>query len=77
MNIKYDTTSPSCLVWLKGRRAGAVAGTKKAKQGLLPCAGVYLNSKFVILTRQGPSPSARPSAPIGGAWRQFRGGGHC
>lgn len=31
MNIKYDTTSPSCLVWLKGRRAGAVAGTKKAK----------------------------------------------
>lgn len=31
MNIKYDTTSPSCLMWLKGRRAGAVAGTKKAK----------------------------------------------
>jgi hypothetical protein len=31
MNIKYDTTSPSCLVWLKGRRAGVVAGTKKAK----------------------------------------------
>lgn len=31
MNIKYDTTSPSCLVWLKGRRAGAVAGTRKAK----------------------------------------------
>ena len=28
MNIKYDTTSPSCLVWLKGRRAGAVAGTR-------------------------------------------------
>lgn len=25
-------------------------------QGLLPCADVYLNSKFVILTRQGPSP---------------------
>ena len=31
MNIKYDSTSPSCLVWLKGRRAGAIAGTKKAK----------------------------------------------
>lgn len=31
MNIKYDTTSPSCLVWFKGRRAGAVAGTKKAR----------------------------------------------
>lgn len=31
MNIKYDTTSPSCLVWLKGRRAGAVADTKKSK----------------------------------------------
>lgn len=31
MNIKYDTTSPSCLVWLKGRRAGAIAGTKNAR----------------------------------------------
>lgn len=31
MDIKYDTTSPSCLVWLKGRRAGAVVGTKKTK----------------------------------------------
>lgn len=31
MNIKYDTTSPSCLVWLKGRRAGAIAGTKNAQ----------------------------------------------
>lgn len=38
-------------------------------------AGVYLNSKFVILTRQGPSPSTRPSAPIGGVQRIKEGGG--
>lgn len=31
MNIKYDTTSPSCLVWLKGRRAGAPAGTRNTR----------------------------------------------
>lgn len=27
MKIKYDTTSPSCLVWLTGRNAGKAVGT--------------------------------------------------
>lgn len=27
MKIKYDTTSPSCLVWLTGRNAGKAVGS--------------------------------------------------
>ncbi|XAQ48522.1 hypothetical protein KpIITR008_10 [Klebsiella phage KpIITR008] len=55
-------------------------GTREApgtSQGLLPCADVYLNSKFVILTRQCPSPSTRPIAPIGVPSVNLGGGGHC
>lgn len=55
MNINYDITSPSCLVWLKGRRAGAIAGTKKAK-GYWE---VQVGTRETPGTSQGPPPLRR------------------
>lgn len=34
--------------------------------GAMDCARLYLDLKFIILTRASPSPLARPIAPIGG-----------
>ncbi|WNA15580.1 hypothetical protein P643_01 [Klebsiella phage QL] len=53
----------------------AIVGTGVAPGVSLGLARLYLNPKFIILTRAPPSPSTRPIAPIGVPSVNLGGGG--